>query len=129
MPKPLRPEPSRRERQIMDVLYRVGRATAAEVLAGLPDPPSYSAVRALLRILEDKGLVRHSVDRNRYVYEPATPRDRASKTAVRRVLDVFFGGSAPDALATMMDVSAAKLSKDDLERMAQLIDEARKGGR
>src|SRR5262245_61306657 len=112
MPKLPRPEPSRRERQIMDVLYRVGRATAAEVLAGLPDPPSYSAVRALLRILEEKGLVRHSADGLRYVYEPATPRDRASRSAVRRVLDVFFGGSAPDALATMMDVSATKLSKD-----------------
>ena len=83
MPKPPRPEPSRRERQIMDVLYRVGRATAADVLAGLPDPPSYSAVRALLRILEDKGLVRHTDDGTRYVYEPSTPRDRASRSAVR----------------------------------------------
>lgn len=120
---------SRRERQIMDVLYRAGRATAADVLAGLEDPPSYSAVRALLRILEEKGLVRHRAEGNRYVYEPATSRDRASRSALRRVVEVFFGGSAPEALATLMDVSAAKLSDEDLERMARLIEKAKKEGR
>jgi predicted transcriptional regulator len=113
----------------MDVLYRAGTATAADVLRGLEDPPSYSAVRALLRILEEKGLVRHTADGNRYVYEPAMPRDRASRSALRRVVDVFFGGSAPDALATLMDVSAARLSDTDLERMSRLIEKAKKEGR
>ena len=84
---------SRRERQIMDVVYRLGRATAAEVQEGLPDPPSYSAVRALLRVLEEKGHLRHEQDGPRNVYVPTVPRDAARSSAVRALLETFFGGS------------------------------------
>jgi predicted transcriptional regulator len=121
---------SNRERQIMDVLYRVGQATAAEVMEALPDPPSYSAVRATLRILEDKGQVRHEQEGPRYLFRPAVARDRAQRTAVRHLLSTFFDGSAEAAVATLLDESATRMSEADFERLKALIEEARnRGGR
>jgi predicted transcriptional regulator len=119
---------SNRERQIMDVLYRLGPATAAEVMQELPDPPSYSAVRATLRILEEKGQVRHEEEGPRYVFRPAVARDRAKRTAVRHLVSTFFDGSAEAAMATLLDESASKLSESDYERLKALIDEARNKG-
>lgn len=119
---------SRRERQIVDILYSQGRATAAEVQSALPDPPSYSAVRAMLRILEDKGHVRHEQDGPRYIYLPTVGRDRAKKTALRHVLQTFFNGSAEQALSALLDESDTKLSDHELDRLARLIDRARGTG-
>jgi predicted transcriptional regulator len=124
-----RPQLSRRERQIMDVLYRLGQATAGTVLDNLADPPSYSAVRALLRILEDKGHVRHMQDGPRYVYTPTVPRDKARRSAMQQLVGTFFGGSTEQAVAALLDMSATRLSDDELERLSQLIDHARKEGR
>ncbi|HYX19571.1 MAG TPA: BlaI/MecI/CopY family transcriptional regulator [Thermoanaerobaculia bacterium] len=120
---------SRRERQIMEVLYREGRATASEVLERLPDPPGYSAVRALLRILENKGQVRHAADGNRYVYEPRLPRDRAGRPALAGVLETFFDGSAEKAVAALLDLSRHELTDADLDRLSDLIEQARLEGR
>ena len=120
---------SRRERQIMEVLYRNRQATASEVLAALPDPPSYSAVRAMLRILETKGHVRHLVDGARYVFFPTLTRERASRPALASVLDTFFEGSAEKAVAALLDLSRGDLSDDDLDRLARLIEQARMEGR
>jgi predicted transcriptional regulator len=118
---------SRRERQIIDILYAHGRATAAEVQVALPEPPSYSAVRAMLRILEEKGHVRHEQDGPRYVYVPTIGRDNAKRSALRHVLQTFFNGSAEQAISALLDDSS-KLSDDELERLARLIDQARKSG-
>lgn len=119
---------SRRERQIVDALYRLGRASAAEVRAELPDAPSYSAVRALLRILEDKGHVRHEQDGPRYVYAPTVARDSAKRYAMRHLLHTFFDGSAAQAMSALLDVSSSRLSDSELDRLEQLIDQARKQG-
>jgi predicted transcriptional regulator len=119
---------SRRERQILDILYQHGRATAAEVQAALPEPPSYSAVRALLRILEEKGHVRHEQDGPRYVYLPTVGRDNAKRSALRHILQTFFDGSAEQAISALLDESSAKLSPAELDRLARLIDGARKSG-
>jgi len=119
---------SRRERQIVDILYTQGRATAAEVQSALPDPPSYSAVRAMLRILEEKGHIRHEQDGPRYVYLPTVGRDRAKKTALRHVLQTFFNGSAEQALSALLDESDTRLSNRELDRLAELIDRARRTG-
>src|SRR5215211_4459190 len=117
---------SRRERQIVDILYARGRATAADVQSALPDPPSYSAVRAMLRILEEKGHIRHEQDGPRYVYLPTVARDRAKKTALRHVLQTFFNGSAEQALSALLDESDSRLSDRELDRLAELIDRARR---
>ena len=117
---------SRRERQIMDVLHRLGRASAADIEAELSDAPSYSAVRAHLRTLEEKGHVRHEVEQLRYVYFPTVNPERARKSAVRHLVDTFFGGSPADAVAALIDPKSAKLKKADLDRLAQLIEEARR---
>lgn len=119
---------SRRERQIMDILFANGRATAAEVQTALPDPPSYSAVRAMLRILEDKGHVRHEHDGPRYVYAPTVARENAKKSAIRHVLHTFFDGSASQAISALLDDDASQLSQADLDRLATMIERARKGG-
>lgn len=119
---------SRRERQIVDILYTQGRATAAEVQTALPDPPSYSAVRAMLRILEEKGHIRHEQDGPRYVYLPTVGHDRAKKTALRHVLQTFFNGSAEQALSALLDESDTRLSDRELDRLAELIDRARRTG-
>ena len=120
---------SRRERQIMDVLYRNGKATALEVLESLPDPPSYSAVRALLRVLETKGHIRHEQDGPKYVFLPRVNRDRAKRSAIRHLIQTFFDGSPEQAVATLLDVSSSALSQNELDRLAGLIQKARKGGR
>jgi predicted transcriptional regulator len=120
---------SRRERQIMDIVYRLGRATAAEVLAELPDPPSYSAARAALRVLEEKGHLRHVREGVRYVYEPATEREKASQSAARRLLETFFDNSAERAVAALIDVSREQLTEEDFDRLARLIEKAKEEGR
>jgi len=120
---------SRRERQIMDVLYRKESATAAEVMENLPDPPGYSAVRALLRILEQKGHIRHEEKAGKYVFMPTMRRETAKRSALRHLVQTFFGGSAEDAVAALLDSSSSKLSEPELDRLQQLIDKARRGGR
>jgi BlaI family penicillinase repressor len=120
---------SRRERQVMDVLYRRGRATAAEIHHDLPDPPSYSAVRAMLRVLEEKKHVRHEEKDLRYVYLPVVPREKARRSAAVHMLETFFDGSAEQAIATLLDVSSRDLSDQDFDRLSKLIERARKEGR
>jgi predicted transcriptional regulator len=117
---------SRRERQIMDSLYRRGRATVSEVLADLPDPPSYSAVRAIMRLLEEKGHLGHDEDGPRYVYFPTVDRNQASKSALTHVLQTFFDGSASRAVAALLDETSAKLSDDELDSLSKMIEQARK---
>ena len=120
---------SRRERQIMDVIYRLGRATAAEVHEALPDRPSYSTVRALLRVLEAKGHLRHTEDGPRYVFSPTVPRERARESALRQLVTTFFDGSTEAAVAALLDISSARLSDSELNRLAGLIAQAKKEGR
>lgn len=120
---------SRRERQIMDAVYAAERATAADVMAAIADPPSYSAVRALLRILEDKGHLTHVKDGARYVYVPTQPRAAARQSALRQVLQTFFGGSVEAAVATLLTDADAKIPDDELVRLAALIEKAREGDR
>ena len=118
---------SRRERQILDILYAKSSATAAEVRESLPDPPSYSAVRALLRILEEKGHAKHETQGTRYVYLPSVPRESARNSALTRIVQTFFDGSAAQAAAALVD--SGSLSEDDLKRLSEMIDRARKEGR
>jgi predicted transcriptional regulator len=120
---------SRRERQIMEVIYRRRQATAAEVLADLPDPPSYSAVRAMLRVLEEKGHLRHKQDGPRYVFLPTVSRERAQRTSLRQLVQTFFDGSTEQAVAALLDQADGSLSDAELARLAKLIDQARKEGR
>jgi BlaI family transcriptional regulator, penicillinase repressor len=116
---------SRRERQIMDILYQRGRATASEILEAMADPPTYSAVRAKLRVLEDKGHVRHEEEALRYVYLPTVARDSARRSAMRHLLSTFFDDSVEQAVAALLDVSSANLAPADLDRISRLIEEAR----
>lgn len=120
---------SRRERQIMDVVYRLGKASVGEVLERIPDPPSYSAVRALMRILEEKGHLRHEQDGPRYLYLPTVPRDSARRSALTHMVRTFFGGSAEAAVAALLDPSNHRLSDRELDRLSALIDQARGQGR
>jgi predicted transcriptional regulator len=120
---------SRRERQIMDVLYRQGQATAAEVQEQIADPPSYSAVRATLRVLEEKGHVAHRRDGRRYVFAPTLPRTKARRSARTRLVETFFAGSAEQAVAALLEMSALRLTDEELDRLAERIDQARKEGR
>ena len=113
----------------MDILYRLGRATASEVMADLPGDPNYSTVRTQLRVLERKGHVRHEEEGLRYVYLPAVPRHTVRKSALRHLVDTFFDGSVEDAVATLVESSRPKLSKQELERLAALIAKAKKEGR
>ena len=117
---------SRRERQIMDILYKRGRSTAAEVMDGLPGDPSYSTVRTQLRVLEDKGHVRHEEIGLRFVYEPAVSRRLARKSALKHLVETFFEGSAEQAVAALL--GGERLSEDELDRLAGLISKARKDG-
>ncbi len=128
MPDALTLQLSRRERQIMDVVYRLGQVTAAEVLAELPDPPGYSAVRAMLRLLEEKGHVRHEQDGPRYVYLPTVNRDKARRSALRHLVRTFFDGSTEDAVAALLQ-NGNGMTDDELERLSKLIDGAKKEGR
>jgi predicted transcriptional regulator len=109
----------------MDILYRAGRATAADVRAALPDPPSYSAVRAMLRILEAKGHVRHEHDAARYVFMPTVKRSTAKRSALRHVINTFFEGSTSQVMAALVEMSGSGLDEDELARLRQLIDDAK----
>ncbi len=120
---------SRRERQIMEIIYRLGRASASDVEKDLDDAPSYSAVRAHLRILEEKGHLTHEQDGPRYVFLPTVSSDVAGESALRGLLRTFFGGSREQMVAALLDSAQRDLSEDELDRMAKLIDEARKDGR
>ncbi|HWX18697.1 MAG TPA: BlaI/MecI/CopY family transcriptional regulator [Candidatus Binatia bacterium] len=120
---------SRRERQIMDVLHARGEATAAEVLAALPEPPGYSAVRALLRILENKGHLKHRREGARYVFVPRTPPEKARRSALNRVVSTFFQGSVTQAMAALLEAADTELSEGELNQLQQMIKEARKEGR
>ena len=120
---------SRRERQIMDVIYELKEATATQVLDRLPSPPSYSAVRALLRVLEQKGHLTHRQDGPRYVFAPTLPRERARRSALRHLVKTFFDNSAGDAVAALLDISEDNLSPEDLRRLADLIKKAQEEGR
>jgi predicted transcriptional regulator len=120
---------SRRERQIMEILYQRGKATAAEVREGMEDPPSYSAVRAMLKILEDKGHIRHQAEGLKYVYAPVLAREKAKRSAVKHVLDTFFGGSPEQIVAALLDVSGERLTREELDRMAGLIERAKQEGK
>ena len=119
---------SRRERQIMDVIYRRGEATAAQIMAEMADPPSYSAIRALLRILVDKEHLQHREDGPRYVYSPIVPRGRARARALERVVDTFFDGSALKAASALLGSSRRTLTQTELDELSELIDAARKRG-
>lgn len=119
---------SRRERQIVDALFKLGRASAAEVRAELPDAPSYSAVRALLRILEEKGHIRHEQDGPRYVYMPTVARDSAKRSAMRHLVQTFFEGSTSQAISALLDSSSSRLNDAELDRLSKLLEAARKRG-
>jgi predicted transcriptional regulator len=129
MGTPRRPPLSRREREIMDVVYKLDGATAADVAAHLPDPPSYSAVRALLSILEGKGHLRHESRANRYVYLPTVPREKARRRALRDLVTTFFSGSPRDAVVALLDEAEGELSAEDLAAIRRQIEEAAKQGR
>jgi BlaI family penicillinase repressor len=119
---------SRRERQIMDILYRQGRASASEIHEALPDRPSYSAVRAKLRVLEEKGHIRHEEQALRYVYLPLVSRDRARQSALRHLLATFFDNSAEQAITALLDLKASGLDRDKLDRLSELIEKAKQEG-
>src|SRR3712207_5379912 len=119
---------SRRERQIMDAIYKRGKATAAEVQQELPEDPNYSTVRAQLRVLEEKGYLRHEEQGLRYVFLPTIPREQARSSALKRLVDTFFDGSAEQVVAALLDGSAGKLSEGELARLSGLIDKAKKEG-
>jgi BlaI family penicillinase repressor len=120
---------SRRERQIMDILYQRGRASASEVHQALPDRPSYSAVRAKLRILEEKGHVRHEEAGLRYIFLPTLPREKAKLSALKHLLDTFFGGSTEKAVVALLDLRATRLSPEELDRLSSLIKKAKSEAR
>ena len=125
-----KPDPlTRREREIMDILHRRERATAHEVMNDLAEPPSYSAVRTFLRLLEERGHVRHEQDGARYVYSPTVARREAQRSAISHLVETFFDGSVEDAVATLVESSKPKLSKHELDRIATLIAKAKKEGR
>jgi predicted transcriptional regulator len=120
---------SRRERQIMDALHQRGRATAAEVQAALPEAPSNSAVRALLRILEDKGHIKHHREGARYVYLPRARQETARRSALKRVVSTFFQGSVPQAMAALLETADTQLPDSELHKLQQIIEQARQEGR
>src|SRR5437764_1361181 len=120
---------SRRERQIMEILYQRGKASASDVREAMEDAPGYSAVRAMLRVLEEKGHVKHQAEGLKYVYVPVVARDKAKRSAVKHVLDTFFGGSPEQIVAALLDVSAARLTPEELDRMSELIEKAKREGK
>jgi predicted transcriptional regulator len=127
--KPLHTALSKRERQIMDALYRLGRASAGEILESLPGAPSYSTVRTQLRVLEAKGHVRHEEQGLRYVYVPTVPRHAARKSALKHLMETFFDGSSAKVVAALLGGEGARVSEEELARIAELVDEARKESR
>jgi BlaI family transcriptional regulator, penicillinase repressor len=129
MPKPVSAGLSRRERQIMDVIYQRGQATAAEVMRGIPDPPGYSAVRTLLRVLEEKGHVKHHAEELKYVYIPTVNRDKVKRSAVKHLLETFFSDSPQQIVAALLDVSSERLTRNELDQMAKMIEKAKREGK
>ena len=119
----------RRERQILEIIYQLGEASVSDVLERMPDPPSYSAVRTMMRQLEQKGYLRHRRELTKYVYRPTESRESASKSALMHVLKTFFGGSAPDAVAAILDATSDDLTDDDLRRLKRLVDKAKLEGK
>ncbi len=113
----------------MDIIYQRGQATAAEVMENLPSPPGYSAVRAMLRLLEEKGYLKHQQDGPRYIYLPTLSREKARQSALKQMLQTFFDGSTEEAVAALLDISRSRLTDEELDRLSQLIEEARKEGR
>lgn len=124
-----KPGLSRRERQIMDALYTLGAATVGEVMDRMPDPPSYSAVRATLRVLEEKGHVKHKQDGPRYLYLPTVSRDKAQSTALKHLVGTFFGGSVEQAVMALLSMPETKMSDDQLEMLAEQVRRAEEEGR
>jgi predicted transcriptional regulator len=120
---------SRRERQIMEILYQRGKGSASDVREAMPDAPSYSAVRAQLRVLEEKGHVEHRNEGLKYVYVPVVNRDKAKRSAVKHLVDTFFREAPEQVVAALLDVSAKRLTNEDLDRMAEMIERAKKEGR
>lgn len=120
---------SRRERQIMDILYQRGKASAAEVREAMEDAPSYSAVRAMLRVLEEKEQVRHEEQGLKYVYVPVVGRDKAKRSAMKHLIDTFFSDSPEQVVAALLDVSSKRLTREELDRMAEMIEKAKREGR
>ncbi|HXV75862.1 MAG TPA: BlaI/MecI/CopY family transcriptional regulator [Candidatus Polarisedimenticolaceae bacterium] len=120
---------SRREREVMDIIYRAGEATVTEVLEAIEQPPSYSAVRSTLNILEAKGHLRHRHEGNRYVYLPTRTRAEARRSALVHVLDTFFDGSAADAVTALLEEQGTELNQEEIERLSRLIRQARREGR
>jgi BlaI family penicillinase repressor len=120
---------SRRERQIMDVLYQRGKASAADVREGMTDAPSYSAVRAMLRVLEEKGHITHSMDGVKYVFSPTVRRDKSKRSALKHLLDTFFNDSPEQVVAALLDVSSTRLTPQELDRMAEIIERAKQEGK
>jgi predicted transcriptional regulator len=119
---------SRRERQIMEILYRRGQASVSEVRAAMNDAPSYSAVRAMLRVLKDKGHVKHQAEGLKYMYRPVVNREKAKRSALKSLVDTFFNDRPDEVVAALLDVSSQRLTAEELDRMAAMIDEARKEG-
>jgi len=120
---------SRRERQIMEVLYQRGKASASEVREAMEDAPSYSAVRAVLRVLEEKGHVKHQAEELKYVYVPTLNRDKAKRSAVKHLLETFFSDSPKQIVAALLDVSSHSLSREELDQMAEMIEKAKREGK
>ena len=116
---------SRRERQIMDILYQRGKASASDVREAMEDAPGYSAVRAMLRVLEEKGHVKHQAEGLKYVYVPVVAREKAKRSAVKHLLDTFFAGSPEQIVAALLDVSATRLTREELDRMSEMIERAK----
>lgn len=119
---------SRRERQIMEILYRRGQASVSEVRAAMDDAPSYSAVRAMLRVLKDKGHVKHQAEGLKYMYRPVVNREKAKRSALKSLVDTFFNDRPDEVVAALLDVSSRRLTAEELDRMAAMIDEARREG-
>jgi len=120
---------SRRERQIMDILYQRGKASASEVREAMEAAPGYSAVRAMLRVLEEKGHVKHQAEGLKYVYVPTVTRDKAKRSAVKHVMETFFNGSAEQIVAALLDVASTRLTRGELDRMSEMIEQAKKEGK
>jgi predicted transcriptional regulator len=120
---------SRRERQIMEIIYQRGNASAADIREAMPDAPTYSAVRALLRVLEEKGHVEHENEGLKYIYKPVVKRDKAKRSAVKHLIDTFFRDAPEQVVAALLDVSAKRLTREELDRMAEMIEKAKKEGK
>jgi BlaI family penicillinase repressor len=120
---------SRRERQIMDILYQRGKSSASEVREAMPDAPSYSAVRAMLRVLEEKGHVKHRSEGLRYVYLPMVAHDKARRSAVKHLVDTFFSDAPEDVVAALLDVSSPRVTREELDRMSEMIERAKQEGK